>query len=545
MPMKRGFLLLFMLLFISVSFAQDKQVKRPKLVVGIVVDQMRWDYLYRYYDRYSEGGFKRLMNEGFNCQNTLINYLPSFTAPGHTCAYTGSVPSIHGIAGNDWLDNISGKYWYCTEDTAVKSIGGSDAAGKMSPRNLLASTVTDELRLATNMHSKVFGVALKDRASILPAGHLANGSFWFDDATGNFITSTFYSNALPQWVVNFNGKRYADSFIKKQWNLLYPAHTYTQSIADNNNYETPFSGETAPVFPHTISSSKNTNYYGLRYLPGGNTIVVKLAEACIKAEQLGQTGNTDFLCVSFSTPDYLGHRFAPNSVEVEDIYLRLDKELANLLNYLDRHVGEGDYTVFLTADHGAAHNPQYLRDIKMYAGITSDKAMASELNAYLGKKFKAGALVDTIINYQVYLREDLITKTGVNRNDVKTAITTWLEKQDGVDYAIDLEFIGRIALPEPIREMVVNGYNRKRSGCIQLIPEPGWYSSDYGLKGTTHGTWNPYDTHIPLLWYGWGIPAGETFKPVHMTDIAATVAALLHIQMPNGCIGKPIPQIVK
>jgi predicted AlkP superfamily pyrophosphatase or phosphodiesterase len=543
--------LLFLFVFlasVSSSQAQNKAVPRPKLVVGIVVDQMRWDYLYRYYDRYSEGGFRRLMSEGFNCQNAMINYLPSFTGPGHACVYTGSVPSIHGIAANDWLDNITGKYWYCTQDDAVRPVGGNAKAGKMSPRNLLATTITDELKLATNSRSKVFGIAIKDRGSILPAGHMADGAFWFDDTTGNFISSTFYGSSLPSWVNQFNSKRYADSFFAKGWNLLYPLNTYTQSINDNNRYEAAFPGQGAPAFPHSIQGFERGKwgYYGLRYLPAGNTMVFRMAEACINAEQLGGSEHTDFLAMSFSSPDYAGHRFAPNSVEMEDMFLRFDLELADFLSYLDRSVGRGNYTLFLTADHGAAHNPMFLQDRKVHAGSELDTAMWRELNRYLKTRFpKADSLIRTFTNYQVYLDDNKIAKANINRNDLKSTITSWLEKQEGVAYAIDMEFIGRIALPEPIREMIVNGYHRKRSGQIQWISEPGWYSGDHGATGTTHGSWNPYDTHIPLLWYGWGIAKGETHRTVHMTDIAPTLAALLHIQMPSGNIGKVITPVLR
>ena len=516
-------------------------------MVGIVVDQMRWDYLYRYYDRYSATGFKRMMNQGFNCQNAFINYLPSFTGPGHACVYTGSVPSIHGIAANDWLDNATGKHWYCTEDTAVLPVGGSHKAGRMSPHNLLATTITDELRLASNMRSKVFGIAIKDRGSILPAGHLSNGSYWFDDSTGNFITSTFYTKQLPQWVVNFNNKRLADSFVNRNWELLYPLNTYTQSLQDNNSYEGPFPGERAPVFPHSVREyqKRGYGYYGLRYLPAGNIIVFNMANACIEAEQLGKDNHTDFLCLSFSSPDYAGHRFAPNSVEMEDMMLRFDLELGAFMKQLDRSVGEGKYTIFLTADHGAAHNPMYIQDINIPAGSESDTATARKLDVHLKTQFGTSELLRLYTNYQVYLNEHRITSAKLDRNKIKNSVINWFRSQPGVAYVADMEDMSNSNIPEPIRTMIVNGYHHKRSGSIQVIPESGWFSGDHGSTGTTHGSWNPYDTHIPLLWYGWGIPKGETYSTVHMTDISATLATLLHVQMPSGCVGKVITKIAQ
>lgn len=545
----RHILFLFVFLAsVSHSYAQNKAIPRPKLVVGIVVDQMRWDYLYRYYDRYSDGGFKRLMSEGFNCQNTMINYLPSFTGPGHACVYTGSVPSIHGIAANDWLDNVTGKYMYCAQDDAVRPMGGSARAGKMSPRNLQATTITDELKLATNNRSKVFGIAVKDRGSILPAGHMANGAFWFDDSTGNFISSSFYGNSLPSWVSRFNDQRYADSFFAKGWSLLYPLNSYTQSLSDNNRYEGAFPGQSNPVFPHSVQgfSRNKYGYYGLRYLPAGNTMVFNLAKTCIDAEKLGHSSDPDFLAISFSSPDYAGHRFAPNSVEMEDMYLRFDLELADFLKHLDRSVGKGNYTLFLTADHGAAHNPMFLQDMKMHAGSDEDTATLRKLNQHLKTRFpKLGdSLITVFTNYQVYLNEAAITRLRIDRAQVKTAIIDWLAKRPGIAYVVDMENIDKAALPEPIRTMAINGYNKKRSGIIQIISEPGWFGGAHGVTGTTHGSWNPYDTHIPLLWYGWGIAKGETHRTVHMTDIAPTLAALLRIQMPSGSIGKVITPVL-
>jgi Uncharacterized proteins of the AP superfamily len=539
----RSYLLALGLLYSGLAFAQKTGVERPKLVVGIVVDQMRWDYLYRYYDRYTDGGFKRLMNDGFNCQNTHINYLPTFTAPGHTAVYTGSVPALHGIAANDWIDNATGKKWYCTEDTTVKPLGGSMAAGRMSPANMLTSTVTDELRLATNMRSKVFGVALKDRGSILPAGHTGQ-AFWFDDSTGNFISSSYYGNALPTWVNNFNGKRHADSLIAQPWELLYPANSYTQSLPDNNAYEGKLGGEASPIFPHKVKYDAKAGYNWLRFMPAGNTITFKMAKACVKGEQLGQRDATDFLCVSFSATDYAGHNFAPNAVEMEDMFLKMDNELASFLNYLDKHVGQGQYTVFLTADHGGAHNAQYMKDLGIPAGFDQQTILGKSLSAYVKARMGKDSLVRMATNYQVYLDEAQIAKHKADRDGVKRAVIDWLHQQPAVAFAIDMEDMDDAVVPEPLRTMTVNGYNHNRSGCIQIILEPAWYSSSHGSTGTTHGSWNPYDAHIPLLWYGWGIPKGKTFRNVSITDIAPTLSALLYIQAPNGNVGHVITEIV-
>lgn len=539
--MKRYFLLIpaFFTVFQVVAKKQTK-VERPKLVVGIVIDQMRWDYLYRYNDLYGNGGFKRLMKDGFNCQNTMINYLPSFTAPGHSCIYSGSVPSIHGIAANDWVDNFKGKSVYCTDDTVHEVNNGVVGATSMSPRNLLVTTITDELRLATNFHSRTYGISIKDRGAILPAGHLANGAYWLDDTTGSFCSSTYYKNTNPAWLQTFNKRRLADSLIKLTWTLLDPTgKIYTQSLADDNRYEGKFKGELTPVFPHDLNKLKGKDRYNsFKATPGGNYLTLQMAIACRDGEHMGESEETDFLAVSFSSTDYTGHLFGPNSIEVEDAYLRLDMDIAALLNYLDKTVGKGDYLVFLTADHGAAHNPQFLADNAVPAGFVSGD-LKKELNIRLKNEYGYEKIISHYTNYQFYLNDSLITTANLDRNKIKETLTTLLNAKPELQYVVDMENLNRTAVPEPIRTMLVNGYYRGRSGSIQVIPAAGWFEG-HSKTGTTHGTWNPYDAHIPLLWYGWNIPKGETNEVVNMTDISATLAALLHIQMPNGCVGKPI-----
>jgi len=521
--------------------ALDNTPPRPRLVVGIVIDQMRWDYLYRFSERYGNDGFKRLMDNGFNCQNTLVDYLPTYTAPGHTCIYTGSVPAFHGIVANDWIDGRTGRGWYCTEDTTVKSVGGGNA-GLMSPRNLLASTITDELRLATNFRSRTFGISIKDRGAILPAGHAANAAFWFDDGNGSFITSDYYLPSLPAWLQHFNQRNIADSLMKLDWNTMYNIDTYTESTADNNAYEGKSKGEATPTFPH--KTSLETTLAAIRSTPYGNTITRLMAEACIEGEQLGQKGNTDFLAISFSSTDYVGHKYGPNSIEIEDTYLRMDKELAMLLSYLDRKIGKGNYTLFLTADHGAAHNAAFLEDHNIPARSVAIEKINRQLNQFLQQKYGDSTIVRSLENYQVFLNENIITANQLDRDLLRNEIMNWFRVQDGVTQVLDLEHPEKSIVPEPLKSMVTNGYFPNRCGSIQIILNPGWYSG-YGNTGTTHGSWNPYDAHIPLLWYGWGINRGETFRTTHMTDIAATLAALLHIQVPNACIGKVIEEVSK
>lgn len=513
---------------------------RPKLMVGIVVDQMRWDYLYRFNSHFGSDGFRRLMNLGFRCEQTFVNYIPTYTAPGHTCVYTGSVPAIHGIAGNDWT--VDGKNIYCTEDKSVNPVGGSWTWGQMSPKNLQTTTVTDELRLATNFRSRVFSVSLKDRSSILPGGHLANGVYWFDDSTGNFSSSTYYVQELPGWLKEFNRKHPVDSILSIDWKLSAPVSAYTQSTADNVPYEGKYDPkEPGTGFPHSAQYFKGTGakrYNKIRILPAGNQLTLDLAQTCIKANELGKGNSTDFMALSLSATDYIGHQFGPNSMEIEDTYMRLDEQLGAFLNFLDNYVGIGNYTLFLTADHGAAHNSMFLDDHRIPGGNVNEGKWTEELNAFLKKETGRGALVSSIENGQVIFASGLSTN---GLDSMKKLSAGWLRNRPEVAWVLDP--LDPNTIPPAVSELVQNGYNPQRGGSLFVILNPGIYAGYYSY-GTTHGAWNPYDRHIPLLWYGWGIKKGKTNREVHMTDIAATVAALLHIQMPNGCIGQVITEIV-
>jgi predicted AlkP superfamily pyrophosphatase or phosphodiesterase len=543
------FTALLFVLFSSSSFAQkqDKSLARPRLVVGFVVDQMRWDYLYRYYDRYSENGFKRFLKEGFSCENAYINYVPTVTAVGHSTVYTGSVPAIHGIAGNDFIIEATGKNMYCTEDDSVQTVGSSSEEGRMSPRNLLASTITDELMLSTNFRSKVIGIALKDRGAILPAGHRANAAYWFDDATGNFISSTWYMKDLPDWVRKFNDKKLVAEYLKKDWTPSFGLDSYAQSSSDDNAYEGKFSGATTTTMPvKTSQIFKGKNFSVIRTSPFGNTITLDFAKAAVESENLGKNTVTDFLTVSCSSTDYIGHKMGVNAIETEDTYIKLDKDLADFLSFLDQKVGKGNYTIFLTADHGAAHNPNFLQDNKIPAGFWVGGAVQKQLNQVLEQKFNVKNLVTSFSNYQVHFNNAMVEKNSLDESALRKEAVNFLRKQPNIAFVADINNIEEAHLPALLKERVINGYNSRRSGPITFVLDPGYYSGSAPVgTGTTHGTWNPYDAHIPLLWYGWGVQKGSSNKHVNMTDIAPTVAAMLHIQEPNGCIGKPIEEVIK
>ncbi|MGB4843761.1 MAG: alkaline phosphatase PafA [Ferruginibacter sp.] len=539
--MIRKSLFAFVLVMI-ISFSASAQTAKPKLVVGLVVDQMRWDYLYRYNELYGNGGFKRLLNQGFSNENTFIPYVPTYTAVGHTCVYTGSVPAITGIIGNNWFDKTTNRNVYCTDDSTVKTVGSTTRAGLMSPANLWPTTITDELRLSNNFKSKVIGIALKDRGAILPAGHSANAAYWYDDKVGKWITSSYYMNNLPGWVDAFNAKDLPSDYMKTDWNTLLPMNRYDLSTDDNKPYENSIKGEKSVVFPHKLSAIADAvKYEAFKTTPYANTFSFDFAKAAIDNENLGSNTVTDFLALSISSTDYIGHSFGPNSVEVEDTYLRLDKDIEGFLNYLDKKLGAGNYLFFLTADHGVAHIPSFLKENRIPAGVFDDADMAKELNEAIEKEFGVKKGVSTVMNYQVYFNDEALA--GKNMDAVKKLTIKILKQRPFVIEAFATKDIAVTTLPQPQREMMINGYNGKRSGDIQFTFKPGYF--DGWDKGTTHGLWNPYDSHIPLLWYGWNVKQGRSNREVYMTDIAPTIAAMLQIQMPSGSVGKVITEMIK
>ena len=553
MNKKNTFLVIIILfsiiLFVKCTYQKKEgsgsKTKNPKLVVGIVVDQMRYDYLYRYWNKYGNGGFKRLLREGYLCANTNINYVPTYTGPGHSAIYTGTAPQVNGIVANNWFDRKSGKSVYCVADKNYNPVGSANKKdGQMSPNNLLTTTITDELRHSDNFKSKVIGISMKDRGSILPAGHSANAAYWYDGESGNWITSTYYMDSLPDWVNKFNAQRQPVKFLRQVWNPILPIDKYTESTIDNTEFVEPFKGETAPVFPYNLWRISENNYDLLRETPFGDTYTKNFAEEAIKKEKLGNSEFTDFLAISFSSPDYIGHRFGINAIETEDTYIRLDKDIEEFLDFLDHEIGKDNILVFLTADHGAVNNPNYLKStgIKQPGGLFNLKYITDTLVDYLSKTYKCTGLIRDYENQQLYLDYDSLKARSISLDEITYKISEEIRKYLGVALAEPEKGMEVKTYSNSQLQLVQRGYMASRSGDIAIILQPGWI--EYKSKGTTHGSGYPYDTHIPLIFYGWKIKPGCTYSSVSITDIAPTLAAFLQIQPPSGCTGKPISGLV-
>ncbi len=524
----------------------DKLIKvKPKLVVGIVVDQMRYDYLTRFYNHFGNDGFKRLVEEGFNCKNNHFNYSPTSTGPGHTSVYSGATPSIHGIIGNNWYDKELDADVYCASDDSYTSVGTTSNAGQMSPHRMTVTTITDELRLNNQMLGKTIAIALKDRGAVLPGGHTANAAYWFHGANeGKWITSSYYMEQLPKWVIDFNSSGKAQSY-KKAWNTIKDIKDYRESGADNNAYEGLFEGETSPIFPHSTTAllNKTENFDIIKATPFGNSLTTDFVIEALKQEDLGKDEITDFLAVSFSSTDYVGHMYGVNSKEVQDTYIRLDEDLARLFKALDKNVGEGEYTVFLTADHGAIEVPAYLKDKKIPAGYIDNAANSKKLSEFLKYTYGTVDILKNYSNYQLFLDHKIIKNLNLDLTDVQTEIAQEFLGYDAIDRVYTASQMWNNQYTSGIPYILQNGFNQKRSGDILVVLKPGFIS--YSKTGSTHGSPQIYDTHTPLLFYGMGIKPGSTVNRTEIPDIAPTIAALLGISFPSGTNGKPITMVLE
>lgn len=532
------------ILFLSFFMALNIQAQeRPKLVVGIVVDQMKMEYLYRFSDDFSANGFKRLMSNGYTYQNMHFNYMPTYTGPGHASVYTGTTPSTHGIVGNEWFSRSLGKEMYCTDDASVKTVGdGTAKEGEMSPKNLLSTTITDELRLATNFKGKVIGMSLKDRGAILPAGHFANWAFWFSK-TGAFISSSFYGSTLPEWVTKFNQEKRYMAYINKGWDLYKPLATYNESLPDDNPYEGKLYNSLAPVFPYNLKDIYDKNDAGvIRSTPFGNNLLAEFSMKAIEKEELGKDNITDFLTVSFSSTDYVGHLLGPRSIELQDTYLRLDQTIADFLTYLDKTVGKDNYFLFLTADHAGAENANYLRDNKYNVKSVNPKDIVKGLKDFSIATFGED-LVLNYSNFNLFFNKQIIKTKNLDLTKVKQAFKDYLMTQEQIKRVYTEEEILGSTGNDYYLNFIAKGYDPTQDGDLVILDKAAYI--EYQGTGTSHGTPYSYDTHVPVIFYGWHVKKGESFAKKYITQIAPTIAQKIKIPFPNGTEANVLEEVLE
>ena len=541
--MKFNFLLAASLLLSGSALAQNRPT--PKLLVGIMVDQMRPDYLTRFGPAFGPDGFNRLRREGLDCRNTHYNYIPTVTGPGHSSVYTGTTPRYHGIVGNSWYDRRLRRDVYCTEDTTVQLVGGTSKGLGVSARNQLSTTVGDELKMTYGGRSQVLALSLKDRASALPAGHMADGAYWFDTGTGNFISSTYYVPALPAWVSEFNAQKKPDYYRQQTWAPLKSASAYLNSLPDSNRYERAFKGKTAATFPYDLAKLAPLNppaYEAVYSSPFGNNLLTDFVLAALQGTDLGRDEVPDLLAISYSSPDAVGHAFGPLSKEENDLYLRLDQEIARLLQGLDKTVGKGNYTVFLTADHGASEVTSYLADHQLPVGAYSQNALNQAAATYLSAQLGPGAWLDTERNNMFYLNRPLIAQRKLELARVQQLLADFLRDQPGIAQVNTTTQLLNASYTTYLEAKLQNGFYYPRFGDVRFELLPGW-TGEIG-PGASHGTGYAYDSHVPLLWFGMGIAPGVSYAPHPITDIAPTAALLLNSKLPSACTGQPIVEVL-
>ena len=523
--------------------------EKPRLVIGIVVEQLKFDQLEKFRDRLGENGIKKLINEGTYFKNASFEYMLTQSAPGHATISTGTEPSYHGITSDYWYLPLKNELIYCTKDINVNPVGGSYESGLHSPVNLQASTFSDELKMATNRNAKVFSVGLKEASVILSAGHSADGAYWFDNTTGTWMSSTYYIKALPGWITDFNAMKYSDSYLNGIWNLLRPAKDYADCLIDSNNFEAGFNS--VNYFPYDLKKLKSkgvsnlrNDYSLLRETPFGNSLTTNLAIRLIEKERLGKDDVTDYLSICYSSTDNIGHRFGPSSVEMGDAILRLDDEIKNLLTFLNDSIGKKNVLIYFTSAHGISEIPAVLEKNRIPAGYFKQNQALQLLRSYLNAIYGEGAWVKGYSERQIFLNRTLIEDARLSLDEVQKKVARFLVQFNGVAAAYPYSAFEANDFGNGNLKRIVNNFNPQRSGDVIITLNPGWVENEEDFV-TNHNSPYEYDTHVPLIWYGWTVNKLIVTRQVNMTDIAATLSALCRVPYPNACTGQPMFELFR
>lgn len=516
-----------------------------KLVVVVSVDQLCQEYFQRFEGNLTDDGFYRLVQRsGANYVNCHHAHAFTLTGPGHATQLSGTHPSLHGIIGNDWFDRATGKKLYCVSDPDVTTIGAIETQGPCSPKNLLATTVGDMLKVKTHKEGKVIGVALKDRAAILMTGRTADAAYWFEEGEGVWVTSSYYRDDLPGYIRAFNSPRYADKFAEREWKLLYDSKRYQHHTADDFAAENPPSGF-GRAFPHKLAAGGKELFGQLRVSPFGNEMTFDVAREVVTHEQLGQDDVPDLLCINLSSNDYIGHAYGPHSLEVEDVTYRTDLQLRAFYDWLGEHLKHPNFVLIITADHGVCPLPEFMEKQGLVAGrnpLGATSKVYGEMEALLRAKLSLEekpkeALVQYVEPNQVYLQHAQLE--GEQLRAARVLLRDWLLKQPGIYCAATYDELATGSVNGPLRDALLKTFHPQRSGDVLWIYDPYFICGD---KGTTHGSPWGYDTHVPMLLVGAGIKAGQYHRRVSPANIGPTLAELFGIDPPPSCFEQPLDE---
>ena len=549
--MKRLAIIFFLILVFVKLHGQGAYLPpdKPKLVIGIVVEELNYNQLEKFHDKLSENGIKKLINEGTYFKNASYEYLLTQSAPGHATIATGAEPSFHGITSDNWYTPLKNELINCTKDVSVNSVGGSFESGLHSPVNLLVSTFSDELAIATNKKAKVFGVGLKESSAIFSAGHTANAAYWFDNTTGTWMSSSYYISALPDWVNDFNAMKFSDTYLNSTWNLLRPAKDYADCLPDSNSFEIGFNN--INYFPYDLKklrsgntfSSKN-DYSLLRETPFGNSLTTNFAIRLIQKERLGKDDVTDYLSICYSATDYIGHRFGPSSVEMGDAILRLDDDIKNLLTFINDSIGKKNVLIYLTAAHGISEIPAVLEKDRIPSGYFQQNQALQLLRSYLNAIYGEGDWVKGYSERQIFLNRTLIEDARLSLDDVQKKVARFLVQFTGVEAAYPYSAFEANDFGNGNLKRIINNFSPQRSGDVIVILNPGWVEKVSNFV-TNHNSPYEYDSHVPLIWYGWTVNRATVTRQVNITDIAATLSTLCKVPYPNACTGEPMFELFR
>ncbi len=549
--MKKSTLIILLVLISLSSFSQTAYIppEKPKLVIGIIVEQLRYDQLERIREILPDNGLKKLVNEGTYYRNASYDHLLTEAAPGYATISSGTSPSFHGITSDTWYHPFNDQMIFCVQDTKSSAIGGSFETGLFSPANLLSSTFADELKMASCGAAKVFGIGIREMGAILTAGHTANGAFWYDDRTGTWMSSSYYTKELPGWLMDLNSMMLPVKYLNQSWTTLMEPSLYPGCQPDSNGIERGFDNRS--WFPYDLktmssegrSANAKRNYGLLRETPFADDFTTELAMRLIENEHLGQDEVTDYLSVTYSATDYIGHRFGPSSVETADALVRLDKNIRLLLEMLDKNLGKKNVLIYLVSAHGVAEIPAVLETGRIPAGYFRLNQSLQLLRSYLNAIYGQGDWIKGFHENQIFLNRALIEDSDINLEDIQRKVARFMVQFSGISSAVPCSTFEMSSYRSGLLLKMSNSYTPQRSGDVMISLNPGWVEKTDNVTG--HNSSYEYDSHVPLIWYGWTASRASVTRSVSIRDLAVTLSVLCKVPLPNAASGEPLPELFR
>ncbi len=514
----------------------------PGLVVGLIIDQLRPDQIYKYWDKYSENGFKKLLTNGAEVKQASYNYYNTSISTGNASIITGALPSDHGIISFEWFELFNDRLVFCTDDPSVKAVGGSFENGPFSPRKIQVSGFGDELKISNRGYSKVFGIGLDHTSAILSSGQSADAAYWFDFNSGNWMTSSYYQEQLPAWLISLNDKKMGDIYLDRTWEpLLKIDESLKKKSSAKRSSDEMFKNKSFPYDLSKLSNRGRDNggYIWLKYTPFGNAITMDLSLMLVMEEKLGKDKYPDYLAINFNSMGSVADIFGQESAEMEDLMIRFDIQLAHFIESLENLLGKKNVLIYLTASRGMSKDMEYQKELSLQQGLFKRDQVLSLLKSYLNVKFGKGEWVRGFYGNQIYLNRVFIEDSKQSLDEMRNQVADFLVQFSGVSHVISASFLNTGSSMRGLAALVQNGYSQKRSGDVFVVLKPGWQMDSDNRNGTGYS----FDRNVPLIWYGWRINPSVIYRKVGMVDIAPTISILLNISFPDASSGDPIMEL--